>query len=92
MQGEEFLVKSHFAQFPVNSQCFIPRAKFLKGVRLQHLGRKCLRAGSSPALHCVGMSLVIGRNVCWGWLGKETGTLCCYPVFCSLGPFVRITC
>lgn len=51
MQGEVFLVKSHFAQFLVNSQCFIPCAKFLKGVRMQHLGRKCLRAGFSPALH-----------------------------------------
>lgn len=27
----QFFVKSHFAQFLVNSQCFIPRAEFLEG-------------------------------------------------------------
>lgn len=47
-----FLGKSHFAQFSVSSRCFIPHAEFLKGVRMQHLGRKCLRAGPSPALGC----------------------------------------
>lgn len=47
----QFLVKSHFAQFLINSQSFIPHAEFLKGVRVRHLGRKCVRAGSSPALH-----------------------------------------
>lgn len=47
----QFLVKSHFAQFLVNSHCFIPHAEFLKGVRMWHLGRKCLRTGPSPTLH-----------------------------------------
>ena len=47
----QFLVKTHFARFLVNSQCFIPHAEFLKGVRMQYLGRKCFRTGPSPALH-----------------------------------------
>lgn len=55
-----FLVKSHFTQFLVNSQCFIPHAEFLKGARMWHLGRKCLRAGPSPALH---QDVTCGR---WG--------------------------
>lgn len=46
------LGKSHFARFLVSSQCFIPHAELVRGVRMQHLGRKCLRVGPFPALGC----------------------------------------
>lgn len=46
----QFLVKSHFAQFLVNSHCFIPHAEFLKVAP----GKKVLEnwSLSYPALGC----------------------------------------
>lgn len=61
----QFLVKSQFAQFLINSQCFIPHAEFLKGGKGATPGKKVLeRAGPSPAPHrdvtCDGRECVLG--------------------------------
>jgi len=81
-----FLVKRHVAQFLVNSQCFIPHTEFLKGVRMWHLGRKCSRAGPSPALHRDVTRDRRERVRPVAGPGMEMGTWCCCPAPWGIWP------
>lgn len=84
----QFFVKSHLAQFLVNSPCFIPCAEFLGGVRMWHLGRKCLGAGFSPALPRDVTGAKQKRTLGRAWGGAKDLVLLSY----SPWPFVWVTC
>lgn len=90
--GKEFplsaLPKVPLHGFWLTHSVFIPHAEFLKGVRVWHLGKKDLRAGSSPALH---WDVTYERWECILGLTQE-GDRVLVLLSCSLGTLDCVIC